>query len=244
MIFILLPVYNEERNLPALLEKLDKEMQKNGLSYCVIAYNDGSSDGSLAVLNEYKNSIPIRVIGQERNRGLGVALDSLLRKTLETSVGKNDIAVVLDSDDTHNPEHIYLMVNKLKEGFDVVIASRYLAGSRVVGVSWPRQFYSIVASLLMRRLFPINGVKDYTCGYRAYTISCLQKAYVKFGEHLIEEKNFACMAELIIKLRSMNIVAAEVPITLRYDQKYGKSKMNILKTIKRTFWMLHKLRKI
>lgn len=244
MVFILLPVYNEEKNLPVLLERLDKEMQGIGFSYRVIAYNDGSNDGSLKILNKYNEYMPITVIGNERNMGLGVALDFLLKKVLSMSIDKDDIAVVLDSDDTHNPEHICLMTGKLKEGFDVVVASRYLAGSRVVGVSWPRQFYSIVASLLMRTLFPINGIKDYTCGYRAYTISCLRRAYAKFGEHLIEENSFACMAELIIKLRSLNIVAAEVPITLRYDQKYGRSKMNILKTIKRTLLMLHKFRKI
>ena len=75
----------------------------------------------------------------------------------------------------------------------------------------------------MRILFPIKGVKDYTCGYRAYSINCLRRAYEKFGEHLIQEDSFACMAELIIKLRSINLSAVEIPIILRYDQKYGKS---------------------
>jgi len=242
MVFILLPIYNEERNLPTLLEKLNKEMQRRGFSYCVIAYNDGSNDSSLEILNKYKNSMPVTLIGEGKNRGLGVALDCLLKKTLGSSLSKEDIAVVLDSDDTHNPEHIYLMANKLRDGFDVVIASRYIPGSSIVGVSWLRQFFSIVASLLMRALFPIKGVKDYTCGYRGYTINCLRKAYEKFGDHLIEEESFACMAELLIKLRSINIIAVEVPIILRYDQKCGKSKMNIFKTIRRTLLMLHRLR--
>ncbi|MFA6129505.1 MAG: glycosyltransferase [Candidatus Omnitrophota bacterium] len=244
MIFILLPVYNEEDNLPTLLERLDKEMRKIGFSYRVIAYDDGSKDTSLAILNKYQESMPITVIGKEKNKGLGVALDSLLKKTLEMSLGKEDIAVLLDSDDTHNPEHIYSMANKLQEGFDVVIASRYLPGSSVVGVTWFRQLFSIVASLLMRVLFPIKGVKDYTCGYRGYSINCLAKAYAKFGECLIEEDSFACMAELIIKLRSINLRAVEIPITLRYDQKYGKSKMNVVKTIQRTLLILYKLRRI
>jgi len=244
MVYILLPIYNEEGSLPILLEKLDKGMQRRGFQYHIIAYNDGSKDNSLEVLNRHKELMPITVIGEKNNRGLGVALRSLIKKTLEMSSDKDDIAVVLDSDDTHNPEHIYQMVNKLRDGFDVVIASRYLADSRIVGVSWSRQVFSIGASWLMRIMFHIKGVKDYTCGYRAYTINCLRKAYEKFGEALIEEESFACMAELILKLRSMNIIAVEIPIILRYDQKYGKSKMNILKTIRRTLMMLCRLKKL
>ncbi len=244
MVYILLPIYNEEESLPILFEKLDKGMQRRGLRYHVIAYNDGSKDNSLEVLNRYKKLMPIIVIGEEINRGLGVALKSLIKKTLEVSFDKEDVAVVLDSDDTHNPEHIYHMLNKLMDGFDVAIASRYLSDSRIVGVTQLRQLFSIGASWIMRVLFPIKGVKDYTCGYRAYTIKCLRKAYEKFGEYLIEEKGFACMAELIIKLRSMNIIAVEIPIILRYDQKYGKSKMKILKTIQRTLLMLYRLKKV
>jgi dolichol-phosphate mannosyltransferase len=244
MIYILLPIYNEERRLPVLIEKLDKGMKRRGFVYHVIAYNDGSDDNSLEILNRFKKSMPITVMGQAGNKGLGVALESMLRKVLEVSLDNDDIAVVLDADDTHNPEHIYHMVNKVRDGFDMVIASRYLPDSRVVGVTMSRQIFSIGASWLMRTLFPIKGVRDYTCGYRAYTINCLRKAFEKFGDHLIEEKGFACMAELIIKLRSMDIIAVEVPIILRYDQKYGKSKMNIPKTIQRTLLMLYRLGKI
>lgn len=244
MIYILLPIYNEERRLPILIEKLDKGMQRRGFQYHIIAYNDGSRDNSLEILNSYKKSIPITVIGEENNRGLGIALEFLLKKILEISHDDEDIAVVLDADDTHNPEHIYNMVNKVRDGFDMVIASRYLMDSRMVGVPMSRQLFSIGASWLMRILFPIKGVKDYTCGYRAYTVNCLRKAYEKFGEHLIEEKGFACMAELILKLRSMHIIVVEVPIILRYDKKYGKSKMPILKTIQTTLLMLYRLKKI
>lgn len=243
MVYILLPVYNEEKSLPMLFEKLDKGMKRRGFEYHIIAYNDGSSDKSFEILNQCKGVLPITVIGEKDNKGLGFALKSLLNKVLEASCDKDDIAVVLDSDDTHNPEHIYHMINKLRDGFDIVIASRYLPDSRIVGVTIPRQLFSIGASWLMRVLFPIKGVKDYTCGYRAYTINCLRRAHDKFGTDLIKEKSFACMAELLLKLRSMNIIAVEVPIILRYDQKYGKSKMKVFETIKKTIVMLYKLKK-
>lgn len=241
MIYILLPIYNEQERLPLLIEKLDRGMKRRGYQYRIIAYNDGSKDASLEVLSRFKESLPITVLSEGENKGLGVALKSMLDKTLELSSDKEDVAVVLDADDTHNPEHIYHMVNKIRDGFDMVVASRYLPDSRVVGVTMTRQFFSKGASWLMRVLFPIKGVKDYTCGYRAYTIDCLRRAYKKFGDGLIQEKGFACMVELILKLRSLNIIVVEVPIILRYDQKYGKSKMKIFKTIRRTLLLLYNL---
>lgn len=242
MIFILLPVFNEEKNLEPFFQKIKKGMESRGLTYQLTAYNDGSTDNSLKVLNGLKNEVPLRVIGKSENKGIGFAFKTLFEEVFKISKDEDDIAVVLDSDNTHNPEHIYHMVNKIRDGFDVVIGSRYLKDSRVVGVSFFRQFLSHGASWLMRIIFHIKGVKDYTCGYRAYHIGFLKKAFSKYGDKLIEEKGFACMAELLIKLRGMNVLAVEVPLVLRYDQKIGESKMEIIKTIRKTLQMLIKLK--
>lgn len=243
-LYILLPAYNEGASLETLLNRIKTGMETRGFAYEVVIYNDGSTDNTLDVLNQNQYGIPMTIIGKERNEGLGFACFSLLKEAIRLSSNEDDIAVVLDSDNTHNPEHIYQMVNKIRDGFDVAIASRYLKDSRIVGVAPHRQFLSLGASWLMRILFPIRGVKDYTCGYRAYGIACIRKAFEKFGDSLIEEKGFACMAELLIKLRSMNILAIEIPLILRYDQKGGESKMKIAKTIKKTLLMLLKLKSI
>jgi dolichol-phosphate mannosyltransferase len=73
-------------------------------------------------------------------------------------------------------------------------------------------------------------------------VAILQKAFEKYGDRLIEETGFACMAELLIKLRSLDVLAVEVPLVLRYDQKSGTSKMNVLQTVKRTLSMISRLR--
>ncbi|OGW66862.1 MAG: hypothetical protein A3J72_08180 [Nitrospirae bacterium RIFCSPHIGHO2_02_FULL_40_19] len=244
MIYILLPAYNEGKALESLLKRIKTGMENRSFNYQVIAYNDGSTDNTLDILKQNKHDIPLTVIGKEQNEGLGFAFFSLLKEVISLSNSEDDIAVVLDSDNTHNPEHIYQMVNKIWDGFDVAIASRYLQDSRVVGVAQHRQFLSLGASWMMRILFPIRGVKDYTCGYRAYSLVCLRKAFEKFGDELVQEKGFACMAELLIKVRSLRVLAVEVPLVLRYDLKGGYSKMDILKTIKRTLLMLLRLKNI
>ncbi|MDP2278102.1 MAG: glycosyltransferase family 2 protein [Nitrospirota bacterium] len=244
IIYILLPAYNEGKVLEPLLKRIKTGMENRSFNYQVIAYNDGSTDNTLDILKLNKHGIPLKIIGKAQNEGLGFAFFSLIREVIKLSFNEEDIAIVLDSDNTHNPEHVYQMVNKIRDGFDVAIASRYLGDSRTIGVTKLRQILSIGASWMMRILFPIKGVRDYTCGYRAYNVEFLRKAFEKFGNDLVEEKGFACMAELLIKLRSMNILAVEVPLILRYDQKEGESKMEIIKTIKRTILMLLRLKRI
>ncbi|MBI4697988.1 MAG: glycosyltransferase family 2 protein [Nitrospirae bacterium] len=244
MIYILLPVYNEADNLEALFKNVRSGMESRGYPYKIIACNDGSSDDSYSILVASKGRYPLHVIGKSQNEGLGFALRSLLSEVVSQSTDDKDIAVVFDSDNTHNPEHIYHMVNKIRDGFDVAIASRYLRDSRIVGVSRSRRFLSLGASVIMRIVFPIRGVKDYTCGYRAYSMGSLKKAVKKFGDRLIEERGFACMAELLIKLRTLDLLAVEVPLVLRYDLKGGNSKMNVVNTVGSTLAMLVKLRRI
>ena len=190
--YVLLPIFNEEKTLHTQLERIRKTMEDRSLEYEILAYNDGSKDDSLKILHQSQKNLPLRVLGKEQNEGLGFAFRSLLEEVTALSANPDDIVVVQDSDNTHNPEHIYGMVNKIRDGFDVVIASRYRTDSRVVGVSPFRQFLSSVASWIMRILFPITGVRDYTCGYRAYSADTT-KGFEKYGDRLIEENGFACV---------------------------------------------------
>lgn len=241
-IYLLLPVYNEGPNIEPLLKGIKKCMEARDYLYEVIIYNDGSTDETSDILGQNRCNLPVRIIGKEQNEGLGFAFKSLIKEVINCSEDEDDIAIVLDSDNSHNPEHTYRMVNRIREGFDVVIASRYLEDSRVVGVSKFRQFLSLCASWFMRIIFPIKGIKDYTCGYRAYSVTCLSNAYKKYGDKIVEEHGFACMAEFLIKLSSLNVLAVEIPLILRYDRKRGESKMKILKTIENTIMMLLRLR--
>lgn len=244
MIYLLLPIFNEAENLPELCMRVHTGMKWHGFDYTIIAYNDGSTDNSLEILQSLIEKFPLHIIGKAKNEGLGFAFFTLIKEVCALSTSDDDIAVVLDADNSHNPELVYAMIMRLRFGFDVVIASRYLPSSRVVGVSSFRQYMSLGASYLMRVLFPIKGVKDYTCGFRAYSLPCLRSAVARYKEHLIEEMGFACMAELLIKLRAMDMLADEVPLILRYDKKLGESKMDVKKTIKRTLLMLARLKKI
>ena len=94
-----------------------------------------------------------------------------------------------------------------------------------------RRALSRGAAGLFRLALPLDGVHDFTSGYRAYRVSLLRRASGHYGERLVEEQGFACMVELLLKLRHCRPVVVEVPLVLRYDRKQGASKLRLRRTI-------------
>jgi dolichol-phosphate mannosyltransferase len=87
------------------------------------------------------------------------------------------------------------------------------------------------ASTLLRLLFPTTGIRDYTCGYRAYRASVLKRAIAQHGQAFVDQDGFQCMVDILLKLRNQRCVFGEVPIVLRYDRKQGESKMKVARTV-------------
>jgi dolichol-phosphate mannosyltransferase len=124
----------------------------------------------------------------------------------------------------------------------VVIASRYRAESRVYGVPILRRVMSRAASLLMRLVFPIRGVRDFTCGYRAYRADVLRRAIDRYQGEFVNQDGFQCMVDILLKLRPLHLIFGEVPLLLRYDRKGGESKMRVAHTAKNTLVLLWRRR--
>ena len=139
----------------------------------------------------------------------------------------DDIIIRMDCDDTHEPIFIIDLIKKINEGYDVVIASRFQKGGGQQGVSAYRKFISYGANLFMKLFFPIKGVRDYSCGYRAYSAKIIKKAIKNYGNYFIQLKGlgFTCTLEKLIKLKLINARFSEIPFVLRYDKKQGDSKM-------------------
>jgi dolichol-phosphate mannosyltransferase len=237
MVIITLPAYNEEKALPLLLGRVAEAMRENQFEYRVIVVNDGSSDGSAAVVDELKGSMPLERIDHEINRGLGEAVRTGLLRALEDA-DEHDIIVTMDSDNTHTPGLIAGMVRGIREGNDVVIASRFRSGARIMGVPFYRRVLSRVGSWCFRMAFPTRNVRDFTSGYRAYRAGLLKRAFDEYGRQFVAESGFSCMVDILLKLRKLDAIMIELPLILRYDQKYGISKMMVVRTIGDTLRLL------
>ena len=244
MITVLLPAYNEEKSLPQLLDRIAAFGRANRAEpYQVIVVNDGSRDATPAIASDYATHMPVHLINHDGNKGLGTAMKTGLAAAARIT-GAGDAVVTMDADNTHDPALIAAMRSELNKGYDLVIASRYQAGGKEIGLSLPRHIFSKGASTLLHLFFPIQGARDYTCGYRIYSGSLIQKAVGTYGDRLVEEQGFTCMAEILIKMARLGARVSEVPLVLRYDLKEGASKMNVQRTIRRYFVLIaHNWRK-
>lgn len=226
MILILLPAYNEEESLPRLMPKLQQTLSGMKEEFIILVCNDGSKDGTQAMLEKYAKQMPIEVIRHKINRGLGESSRDLFERASEIAQS-GDVIIRLDCDDTHEPEFIPSIVDKVRDGYDVVIASRFAPGGGQMGVNGYRAFISCGANLFMKVFFPITGLKEYSCGFRGYRAEKIKEAIDFYGNNFIQLKGlgFTCTLEKLVKLKLINSRFGEVPFLLRYDQKQSASKM-------------------
>ena len=226
MIWVMLPAFNEELALPPLVARIDSVMKEAGLEYHIVVVNDGSSDSTAEQAARLALEFPLDAITHRYNRGLGeTARDGFEYIAEHGSPG--DLVVRMDCDDTHDPKYILDIKARIDEGFEAVIASRYAPGGGQVGVDWYRRTISRIANLLMKVCFPIEGVWEYTSGFRGYRVSLIQDALAIFGNKFIDLKGmgFTGTVEKMIKLKMMKARVAEIGFVLRYDRKPSESKV-------------------
>jgi dolichol-phosphate mannosyltransferase len=225
-ITIMMPAYNEEKDLPVLLDRIQCALE-GWANYRILVVDDGSHDRTAAIVRDAATRIPAELVQHPRNMGLGAAM----RTGLKIAAQSSDIVVTLDADNSQDPELIKSMVERLGTGLDVVIASRFQAGAQEVGVPTFRKFLSHLSSAGIRMLIRYPGVRDYTCGFRAYRAETVRSLIKTFGDNFIRENGFSCMFELLLNLRALQARVSEVPLVLRYDLKEGSSKMRVIRTM-------------
>lgn len=239
MIHILLAAYNEEQAIGDVLNGIARSLADGDFKVWLV--DDGSSDGTVGIAERWRSQIPLILIRHNQNQGLGAALHTGFSAVIPALSAK-DMVVTLDADNTHPPSQIGALVQPIEEGrADLVVASRFVRGARSVGVPTYRRFLSEGAAFLFRYLLPIPGLKDYTCGFRAYRGALLKNAQEKWGR-LATENGFAAAAEIIVKLGVLHPRVTEIPLILRYDRKRGASKMRVGQTIFRNLAVIVRLR--
>lgn len=231
-VFVVIPAYNEEQNLPSLLPHIAAVLTKAAREYLIIVVNDGSRDNTKSVAEEIGRKLPVQVISHPTNYGVGRVFMNGLKAATEAA-GPNDLIALLEADSTNDPELLPEMIRRIEAGDDIVIGSRYEKGGRYHKFPFKRLMLSLAANAGVRALFPIRGAHDYTIFYRTYRAAVLQRGFKSFGDKLIETHTFVANAELLIKLNHVwPLRVSEVALVYRYDLKKGKSKMPIKKTIR------------
>ena len=209
---VVVPVFNEEENLSALIPKLVQVLNPLGLSYEMIFVDDGSSDGSRRILREMASQYPsLRIIGLKENRGLSTALLAGMKEV------RGDTIVTLDSDLQNDPEDIPMLLSYL-DRYDMATGWRQKRDD-----PWLKRISSKIANAIRNRL---SGEKIYdsACTLRAFKRECIKEIPPFNGMHRF--------LSTLVKMQGYRII--EVPV-LHHQRKFGKSKYNIRNRALRSF---------
>ena len=244
MLYIVLPAYNEAGALPDLLEEIEQNCAP--IPHQVVVVNDGSTDSTSDVVQSYAQTHKnIHRVNHDQNQGLGAALNSGFQYVLNLNEQQAyqyennrhlnrevpDMVITMDADNTQPADRIHLLYEEICSGSDLVIASRYVQGGEQYGLSLGRRGLSWGAGKFMHYFAPIPGVRDYSCGFRAYRLSILAESTRRYGPDIIKSRNFSGMVELLLKVAPFAKLVTEIPLELHYERKIGISKMRIRATI-------------
>lgn len=236
MIFILIPFYNEEENIPDLFQELKNILP--GEEKFFVFSDDGSADDSINKLKTQFKDYPYIVLGNGINRGPGAAFNTGFEWILNNHKSEKDIVVTMEADCTSDIRILHKMVAINRLGFDLVLASVYAQGGGFDKTTFFRKLVSSSANLLYRFLFNIH-ILTLSSFYRVYSISILKKMKEK-NSVLITETGFICMLEILIKAVNSKASIIEVPMVLASKKRKGASKLKVLKTTRQYLLFLFK----
>jgi glycosyltransferase involved in cell wall biosynthesis len=216
---LVIPVYNEEENLPILHAEIRQAMEGTGRPYEVLYVDDGSTDGSPAILRGLAEQDPhVRILRQRRNHGQSAALDAGFR------FAKGDIIVTLDADLQNDPDDIPRLLERIGE-YDVVSGVRARRQD-----SWVRRISSRIANGIRNRVTH-ESVTDVGCTLRAARAEYTRRIPVFNGMHRF----------LPTLLRMEGARVTEVPVNHR-PRLHGQPKYNIRNRIWRALMDLFGVR--
>jgi glycosyltransferase involved in cell wall biosynthesis len=208
---IVIPIFNEVDNIQPLYQKLRAAMKPTGYAWEVVFVDDGSTDGSTAVLRKlHAEQAGVRIVELRRNFGQTAAMAAGFDHA------EGEIIIAMDGDLQNDPKDIPRLIQKLDEGYDVVSGWR---ADRQDGF-WLRRLPSRMANWLISR----------TTGTYLHDYGCTLKAYRR--EIVQELKLYGEMHRFIPALLAGNGARiAELPV-IHHPRCYGRSKYGIARTVR------------
>jgi len=208
---VIIPLLNEEKNIPILYDELTQTLRKTGLDYELIFVDDGSTDSSLPILeNIQQNDYYVKIISLRKNFGQTAAMSAGF------DLAQGDIIIAMDADLQNDPADIPMLLAKINEGADLVTGWRYNRQDPFFSRKLPSKIANRIISFA-------TGVHlhDYGCTLKAFKHEVI-KTIKLYGE----------MHRFIPAIASaMGVTIAEVKVNHR-ARRFGTSKYGISRTLR------------
>jgi glycosyltransferase involved in cell wall biosynthesis len=207
LLSVVIPMFNEEPTIGDVIKRVKATLQKTGFKNEIIVVDDCSIDSSV----EISKSQNAKVFSLKKHMGKGYALRAGFAKA------KGEIIVTIDSDGSHRPEELPLLLTLLlQDKADLVIGSRFLhekpASAKKLNVVGVRLFNGLI------KIFTGTAVSDSQSGYRAMKSEILKRLRLYSGGYEIE-------SEMLLKIAQKGFRIEEVPISFE-QRTYGRSRLD------------------
>ncbi len=193
-IFIIIPAYNEEKNISHVLEELIQKYEN------IIIVDDGSTDKTSEIVKKY----PVVLLRNIINRGQGASLQTGNEYAIKNN---GDIIIHFDADGQFQISDIPKFINEIENGYDIVFGSRFLDNS--TKFPWFKKNVLFRIARIVNKIFFKLNTTDPQGGFRAMTKETAKKI-------IIEHSGMAHCSEILHKAFKYNLKIKEVPITVIY----------------------------
>ena len=208
-ISVIIPTYKEKDNIASLVEKVHAILSEE--NYEILFIDDNSQDGTVELIEELSSKYPVRIIVRHNERGLASAVVHGFRHS------RSELVAVMDADLQHPPQVLGNMLQAVRSGADLAIASRYVAGGSCEGWGFIRRIISKGAVFLAHLLLPrTRRINDPMSGYFLFRRSVIDGADLKPAGYKI-------LLEVLIMGKSQKVI--EVPYSFLVRER-GESKLN------------------
>lgn len=223
---VVIPAYNEEKNLPKTIEVIYKELVKEEIEHEILVSNDNSEDNTMQVIEALESKYPtLRHVFNEKPNGYGYAV----RKGLENFDG--DCVVVTMADLSDDPKDIVKYYRKMQEtGCDMVFGSRWMKGAKVVDYPKKKLWLNRLVNHCIRFMFFFK-YNDVTNGFKLFSKETIE------GLKPFISGQFSFALELPLKAIIRGYSYEVIPNNW-YNREIGESNLKIGKMMKRYLFVL------
>jgi glycosyltransferase involved in cell wall biosynthesis len=202
---IVVPLYNEEKSLPELYAAIKRVVQQRGIRHEILFVDDGSTDGSLAVIEEMqKKDAAVTVVSFRRNSGKSAALQAGFDRC------QGDVVITMDADLQDDPNEIPNLMAKLEEGYDLVSGWKKVRHDPI-SKTIPSRLWNLVVACM-------SGIRlhDFNCGLKAYRKEVVKDLHV-YGE----------MHRFLPVMAKWSGFRVTEIVVKHHPRKYGKTKFGV-----------------
>ncbi|MEK7640399.1 MAG: dolichyl-phosphate beta-glucosyltransferase [Patescibacteria group bacterium] len=169
---VIIPVYNEAKRLPLTLIDIDRHLSEQEYSYEILVVNDGSKDATAEIVERFKPLIEnLKLVDFKENRGKG----AVVRDGMQAA--KGNWRLFMDADNSTSIIEFNKMIPYLDEGYEVVIGSRAVKGSKLNPASsllrsLAGKFGNVIVQLTL-----LHGIWDTQCGFKCFSEEAARRIF-------------------------------------------------------------------